>query len=109
MCEDSAAAAALAFRNLCSDCKKELRRYIDGLFQIYERAVSGEGTFKVSAEDSLHLVEALSMVITELNSENAKKALEAICLPAVSPLQVAQISNVLFTLFKMTKLINVVT
>ncbi|XP_031105529.1 transportin MOS14 [Ipomoea triloba] len=87
MCEDSAAAAALAFRNLCSDCKKELRRYIDGLFQIYERAVSGEGTFKVSAEDSLHLVEALSMVITELNSENAKKALEAICLPAVSPLQ----------------------
>lgn len=49
------------------------------------------------------------MVITELNSENAKKALEAICLPAVSPLQVAQISNVLFTLFKMTKLINVVT
>lgn len=44
---------------LSVDCKKELRRYIDGLFQIYERAVSGEGTFKVSAEDSLHLVEAL--------------------------------------------------
>lgn len=87
LCEDSAAAAALAFRNLCSDCKKELHRYMDGLFQIYERAVSGEGTFKVSAEDSLHLVEALSMIVTELTSENAKKALEAICLPAVSPLQ----------------------
>ncbi|CAH9146539.1 unnamed protein product [Cuscuta epithymum] len=87
VCEDSAAAAALAFRNLCSDCKKELHRYMDGLFQIYERAVNGEGTFKVSAEDSLHLVEALSMIVTELTPENAKKALEAICLPAVSPLQ----------------------
>ncbi|GFZ17500.1 ARM repeat superfamily protein [Actinidia rufa] len=51
------------------------------------RAMIGEGTFKVSAEDSLHLVEALSMVITELPSDHAQKALEVLCLPAVTPLQ----------------------
>ncbi|XP_075503417.1 LOW QUALITY PROTEIN: transportin MOS14 [Primulina tabacum] len=85
--EDTAAAAALAFRHICDDCKIKLCGSLDGLFQIYQRAVIGEGPFKVSAEDSLHLVEALSMVITELPSEHAKKALEAICLPAVAPLQ----------------------
>lgn len=85
--EETAAAAALAFRHICDDCKKKLCGSLDGLFQIYQRAVIGEGPFKVSAEDSLHLVEALSMVITELPSEHAKKALEAIYLPAVAPLQ----------------------
>ncbi|KAL3819335.1 hypothetical protein ACJIZ3_005240 [Penstemon smallii] len=85
--EDTAAAAALAFRHICDDCKKNLCGYLDDLFQIYQRAMIGEGTFKVSAEDSLHLVEALSMVISELPSEHAKKALDALCLPAVTPLQ----------------------
>ncbi|XP_011087185.1 transportin MOS14 [Sesamum indicum] len=85
--EETASAAALAFRHICDDCKKKLCGSLDGLFQIYQRAVIGEGPFKVSAEDSLHLVEALSMVITELPSEHAKKALEALCLPAVAPLQ----------------------
>ncbi|PIN22652.1 Nuclear transport regulator [Handroanthus impetiginosus] len=85
--EDTAAAAAVAFRHICKDCKKKLCGSLDGLFQIYQRAVIGEGPFKVSAEDSLHLVEALSMVITELPSEHAKKALEGLCLPAVAPLQ----------------------
>lgn len=111
---------------------------MDGLFHIYRRAVSGEGLLKLSAEDSLHLVEALwyinyyyieptqppphqqphppppptqpapslslaynvvicwiyshfyscSMVITELPPDHAKKALEALCLPVVAPLQV---------------------
>lgn len=41
------------------DCGKKLCGSLDGLFQIYQRAVTGEGTFKVAAEDSLHLVEAL--------------------------------------------------
>ncbi|PKI63167.1 hypothetical protein CRG98_016352 [Punica granatum] len=86
-CEDSAAAAALAFRHICDDCRKKLCGCLDGLFHIYHRAVSGEGLFKVSAEDSLHLVEALSMVITELPPDHAKKALEALCLPVVAPLQ----------------------
>ncbi|XP_052183861.1 transportin MOS14 isoform X2 [Diospyros lotus] len=87
MSEDSAAAAALAFRHICNDCGKRLCGSLDGLFHIYQTAVIGEGTFKVSAEDSLHLVEALSVVITELPSDHAKKALEVLCLPAVSPLQ----------------------
>ncbi|KAL3618005.1 hypothetical protein CASFOL_038326 [Castilleja foliolosa] len=85
--EDTAAAAAVAFRHICDDCKKKLCGSLDGLFQIYQRAVMGDGPFKVSAEDSLHLVEALSMVITELPSEHAKKALESLCLLAVTPLQ----------------------
>ncbi|KAE8124129.1 hypothetical protein FH972_019038 [Carpinus fangiana] len=87
--EDSAAAAALAFRHICDDCRRKLCGCLDGLFHIYHRAVSGEGSFKVSAEDSLHLVEALSMVITELPPDNAKSALEALCLPVVTPLQEA--------------------
>ncbi|KAK2965912.1 hypothetical protein RJ640_005328, partial [Escallonia rubra] len=87
MSEDPAAAAASAFRNICDDCGKKFCGSLDGLFQIYQRAMSGEGVFKLSAEDSLNLVEALSMVITELPSDQAKKALEALCLPAVTPLQ----------------------
>ncbi|RZC80045.1 hypothetical protein C5167_042621 [Papaver somniferum] len=85
--EDSAAAAALAFRHICDDCRQKLCGSLDGLFHIYHRAVSGQGGYKFSAEESLYLVEALSMVITELPPENAKKALEALCLPVATPLQ----------------------
>lgn len=41
------------------DCGKKLRGSLDSLFQIYQRAMTGEGSFKVAAQDSLHLVEAL--------------------------------------------------
>lgn len=41
------------------DCGKKLCGSLDGLFHIYQRAVIGESTFKVSADDSMHLVEAL--------------------------------------------------
>ncbi|CAN6449471.1 unnamed protein product [Victoria cruziana] len=85
--EDSAAAACMAFRNVCDACRKKLCGSLDGLFHIYHRAVSGDGGYKLCTEDSLQLVEALSMVITELSSDQAKKALEALCLQAVSPLQ----------------------
>ena len=44
---------------LTVDCRKKLCGFIDGLFHIYHRAVSGESSFKGTAEDSLHLVEAL--------------------------------------------------
>ncbi|XP_021292481.1 transportin MOS14 [Herrania umbratica] len=85
--EDSAAAAALAFRHICDDCRKKLCAYCKQLFHIYYTAVNGEGSFKGSAEDSLHLVEALSMVITELPPESAKDALEELCSSVVTPLQ----------------------
>lgn len=85
--EDSAAAAALAFRHICDDCRKKLCGSLDGLFHVYHRAVDEKGDYKVPAEDSLHLVEALSMVITELPPDQAKKALEALCLPVITPLQ----------------------
>ncbi|KAF6153180.1 hypothetical protein GIB67_031134 [Kingdonia uniflora] len=86
--EDSAAAAALAFRHICDDCRKKLCGSLEGLFHVYHKAVNGESDYKISAEESLYLVEALSMVITELPLDHAKKALEALCLPVVSPLQV---------------------
>ncbi|KAL9688454.1 hypothetical protein QQ045_032875 [Rhodiola kirilowii] len=85
--EDTAASAALALRHICDDCRKKLCGSLDGLFHIYQSTVNGTSNFKVSPEDSLHLVEALSMVITELPPDNAKKALEALCLPVVTPLQ----------------------
>ncbi|KAL5544316.1 hypothetical protein UlMin_008100 [Ulmus minor] len=85
--EDCAAAAALAFRHICDDCRKKLCGCLDGLFHIYQGAVNGEGSFKVSPEDSLHIVEALSTVVTELPPDHAKSALEALCLPVVTPLQ----------------------
>ncbi|XP_022134835.1 transportin MOS14 [Momordica charantia] len=85
--EDSAAAAALAFRHICADCRRKLCGFLDGLFHIYNMTVNGESSLKVTAEDSLHLVEALSMVITELVPDQAKRALEALCLPVVTPLQ----------------------
>ncbi|XP_021910463.1 transportin MOS14-like [Carica papaya] len=87
--EDSAAAAALAFRHICDDCRKNLCGYFDGLFNIYCMAINGGGGCKVSAEDSLHLVEALSMVITELPMDHAKNALEKLCLSVATPLEEA--------------------
>ncbi|KAI5562521.1 hypothetical protein POPTR_015G068600v4 [Populus trichocarpa] len=85
--EDSAAAAAVAFRHICDDCRRKLCGYFDELFSIYHSAVIEGGSFKVSAEDSLHMVEAFSMVITELPADQAKQALEKLCLPVVTPLQ----------------------
>ncbi|XP_010546049.1 PREDICTED: transportin MOS14 isoform X2 [Tarenaya hassleriana] len=87
--EYCAAAAALAFRHICDDCRKNLCGYFDGLFDIYCMAINGGSGYKVSAEDSLHLVEALSMVVTELPSDQAKNALERLCLSAASPLKEA--------------------
>ncbi|XP_022767957.1 transportin MOS14-like isoform X5 [Durio zibethinus] len=72
---------------LQTDCRKKLCAYCNQLFHIYYTAVNGEGSFKGSAEDSLHLVEALSMVITELPPEPAKGALEELCSSVVTPLQ----------------------
>ncbi|KAG0452940.1 hypothetical protein HPP92_025604 [Vanilla planifolia] len=85
--EDAAAAATIAFKYICEDCKKQFSGSLDGLFHIYHIAISGEGGYKVSADDSMHLVEALSVVITEVPPEQAKKALELLCLPTVTPLQ----------------------
>eukprot|EP01018_Ginkgo_biloba_P002740 Gb_11037 [translate_table: standard] len=86
--EDSSTAAAMALRHVCDACRDKLAGSLDGLFHIYHKAVSGEGGYKLSTEDALQLIEALSMVVTALPSEHAKKALEALCLPAVTPLQV---------------------
>lgn len=85
--ESSSTAAALAFKYICEDCSKQFSGSLDGLFHIYHIAVSGEGGYKVSVDDSMHLVEALSVVITELPPEHAKKALELVCLPSLTPLQ----------------------
>uniref|UniRef100_A0A452YFX5 Exportin-1/Importin-beta-like domain-containing protein n=1 Tax=Aegilops tauschii subsp. strangulata TaxID=200361 RepID=A0A452YFX5_AEGTS len=60
--EDTAAAASVAFKYICEDCRGKFSGSLDGLFQIYHVAISGVGGYKVSSEDSLHLVEALSNV-----------------------------------------------
>lgn len=41
------------------DCSNKFVGSLDGLFHIYHIAVSGEGGYKVSSDDSMHLVEAL--------------------------------------------------
>lgn len=51
------------------DCGKKLCGSLDHLFQIYQRAVVGEGTFKFSAEDSLHVVEALRYLSKSVSSK----------------------------------------
>nr|CAB3494419.1 unnamed protein product [Digitaria exilis] len=68
-------------------CRRKFAGSLDGLFQIYHIAISGVGGYKVSSEDSLHLVEALSVVITTLPPESARTALELICQPVINPLQ----------------------
>ncbi|KAL5224275.1 hypothetical protein ABZP36_010914 [Zizania latifolia] len=85
--EDTAAAASVAFKYICEDCRRKFSGSLDGLFQIYQIAVSGVGGYKVSSEDSLHLVEALSVVITALPPDHANRALELICQPVINPLQ----------------------
>ncbi|KAL6641081.1 hypothetical protein ACP70R_019262 [Stipagrostis hirtigluma subsp. patula] len=86
--EDTAAAASMAFKYICEDCRNKFAGSLDALFQIYHIAISGVGGYKVSSEDSLHLVEALSVVITTLPPEPATRALELICQPVINPLQV---------------------
>ncbi|KAL6883266.1 hypothetical protein ACP4OV_010680 [Aristida adscensionis] len=86
--EDTAAAASMAFKYICEDCRNKFAGSLDALFQIYHIAISGVGGYKVSSEDSLHLVEALSVVITTLPPESATRALELICQPVINPLQV---------------------
>ncbi|XP_020574116.1 transportin MOS14 isoform X2 [Phalaenopsis equestris] len=85
--DDVAGAATLAFKYICEDCRKQFSGSLDGLFHIYHIAISGEGGYKISADDSMYLVEALSVVITELPTEHVKKALELLCLPAITALQ----------------------
>ncbi|XP_065876754.1 transportin MOS14 isoform X2 [Euphorbia lathyris] len=85
--EDSAAAAAVAFRHICDDCRRKLCGYLKDLFIIYHKAIIGEDSFRISAEDSLHVVEALSMVITELSPDQAKEAMEQLCGPIVNSIQ----------------------
>ncbi|KAG6485484.1 transportin MOS14-like [Zingiber officinale] len=85
--EDCAAAAAVAFKYICEDCSNKFVGSLDGLFHIYHIAVSGDGGYKVSSNDSMHLVEALSVVIKELPLDHAKKALELVCVPIITPLQ----------------------
>ncbi|KAL0856429.1 hypothetical protein Bca101_061582 [Brassica carinata] len=115
--EDCAAAAALAFRHICdgltgtyangsdfdsaellayighiailANCRKNLCGYFEDLFTIYCMAINGGGGYKVSAEDSLNLVEALGMVVTELPLDQAKSALEKLCFSVASPLEEA--------------------
>jgi hypothetical protein len=60
----------LYFENLLSnmdqmltvDCRRKLCGYFDELFSIYNSAVIGEGSLKVSAGDSLHVVEAFRYI-----------------------------------------------
>jgi hypothetical protein len=60
----------LYFENLLSnmdqmltvDCRRKLCGYFDELFSIYHSAVIEGGSFKVSAEDSLHMVEAFRYI-----------------------------------------------
>ncbi|BAT11307.1 transportin MOS14 [Oryza sativa Japonica Group] len=85
--EETAAAASVAFKYICEDCRRKFSGSLDGLFQIYQIALSGVGGYKVSSEDSLHLVEALSVVITTLPPDHAQRALELICQPVINPLQ----------------------
>ncbi|XP_062200572.1 transportin MOS14-like isoform X2 [Phragmites australis] len=85
--EDTAAAASMAFKYVCEDCRSKFSGSLDALFQIYHIAISGVGGYKVSSEDSLHLVEALSVVTTSLPPEPATRALELICQPVINPLQ----------------------
>ncbi|KAG5054057.1 hypothetical protein JHK85_006567 [Glycine max] len=62
--------------------------HLEGLFHIYNKTVNGENSFKVPTEDSLHLVEAFRhMVVTELPQDDAKRALEALCIPVITHLQ----------------------
>ncbi|CAA6655286.1 unnamed protein product [Spirodela intermedia] len=85
--EESAASASVAFKYICEDCRGQLSGSLDGLFHIYHIAISGEGGFKLSTDDSMQLVIALSALISVLPTEHAKKAVELLCLPAVAPLE----------------------
>ncbi|GLJ36877.1 hypothetical protein SUGI_0745270 [Cryptomeria japonica] len=84
---DVSTAASLALRNVCNACRDKLASSLEGLFMIYHEAVSGQSNYKLSNDDALQLIEALSTVITALPAEHAKRALESLWMPVVTPLQ----------------------
>lgn len=84
---DVSAAASMALRNVCDACRDKLGGSLDGLFTIYHSALNGQNEYKLSTFDALHLIEALSMVITTLPADHAQGALESLCLPVAAALQ----------------------
>ncbi|XP_078427860.1 ARM repeat superfamily protein isoform X2 [Wolffia australiana] len=84
---ESAAAASVAFKYICEDCRGQLSGSLDGLFRIYHIAISGDGGFTLASDDAMQLVMALSAVISVLPVEHAKKAVELLCLPAFATLE----------------------
>ncbi|KAH9299652.1 hypothetical protein KI387_031334, partial [Taxus chinensis] len=85
--QDVSTAASMALRNVCDACRDKLAGSLEGLFTIYHKSVSGQSDYKLSNDNALQLIEALSKVITSLPAEHVKRALESLCIPAVSALQ----------------------
>lgn len=52
---------------VCSDCRGQLSGSLDGLFHIYHIAISGEGGFKLSTDDSMQLIIALRYYSSKMN------------------------------------------
>ncbi|GLJ30342.1 hypothetical protein SUGI_0600280 [Cryptomeria japonica] len=84
---DVSNAASLALQNVCDACKDKLASSLEDLFMIYHEVVSGQSNYKLSNDDALQLIEALSMVITVLPTEHANRELESLWMRVVAPLQ----------------------
>lgn len=85
--EDACAAAALALKHVCDACRKLLAGSADALLSVYQQAMSGNSGFNLSSDDELQLVEGLSLMVSALPPERLVPALDALCIPILTPLQ----------------------
>ncbi|KAJ7520942.1 hypothetical protein O6H91_19G031100 [Diphasiastrum complanatum] len=85
--EDPSAAAALALKHVCDACRLQLGDSIEALLRVYQQVLNGEDKFKLSSDDELQLVEGLSIVVSALPPDRLPQALDALCLPVLTPLQ----------------------
>ncbi|KAG0561064.1 hypothetical protein KC19_9G034400 [Ceratodon purpureus] len=85
--EDACAAAALALKHVCDACRRLLGGSADALLNIYQQVMSGKASFNLSSEDELQLVEGLSLMVSALPPDRLVPALDALCIPILTPLQ----------------------
>ena len=77
-----ASEAATALQNISSQCRTHMAEHFNGLLQILEQI----DKFNIKPEAANGLIKGVVMIISIMNKEQLKEAVEKVCLLQVNPL-----------------------
>ena len=77
-----ASEAATALQNICSQCRDHMAEHFNGLLQILEQI----DKFNLKPEAANGLIKGVVMIISIMNQDQLKGAVEKVCLLQVTPL-----------------------